>query len=73
MRADAIVEDEVFSEFESKESKIMYHPKVLGYELILDCSVIALHTTVNLRAPRVTETMLDLESAKVCVELAEEL
>ena len=73
MRANAIVEDKIFSESESKEPKIMYHPKILGYELILDCSVITLHTAVNLRAPRVAEPVLDLESAKVCVELSQEL
>jgi hypothetical protein len=48
MGTDAVVEDEIFSESQSKEPKIMDNIKILGNELILDSSVITLYAAIDL-------------------------
>ncbi len=45
MRTDAIVEDEILSKSHAKKPNIMYNIKILGYELILDSSVITFYET----------------------------
>ena len=60
MRTDAVVENEIFSEFDSKEPQIVDSVTILGNELFLHGSVITLHTAVRLGAMRVAEPMFDL-------------
>jgi hypothetical protein len=73
VRSHAVVEDEVIDKPMSKEPKVIYHIKVLSDELILDRSVAAFHTAVNLRTTRIAEPMFDLHGSELCIELTEEL
>ncbi len=73
MEADAVVKDEILSESQSKEPKIMDNIKILGYELVLDSSAITLCAAIDLRTTRVTEPILDLHCTEICIELDEEL